>query len=91
MQGQPEGPISERFLDFVYQPLIGPQGNVTGIFVQGSDTTERSLAERRLSDSNFLAAHPGMTVSAILETLPMNARSYVARFAEGMRKSGIPD
>ncbi len=54
IQGQREGPISERFLDFVYQPLIGPQGGVTGIFVQGSDTTERSLAERRLSESTAL-------------------------------------
>ncbi|MGO4174472.1 PAS domain-containing protein [Bosea sp. TAF32] len=54
IQARPGGPISERFLDFVYQPLVGPQGNVTGIFVQGSDTTERSLAERILSESTAL-------------------------------------
>jgi signal transduction histidine kinase/CheY-like chemotaxis protein len=54
VQSQPSGPTAERFLDFVYQPLVGPQGNVTGIFVQGSDTTERSLAERRLSESTAL-------------------------------------
>ncbi|WP_282568220.1 hypothetical protein [Bosea sp. AAP35] len=39
----------------------------------------------------FLAAHPGMAVSGILETLPMNARSYIDRFAEGMRRAGIPE
>lgn len=49
------------------------------------------VEEARRAADTFLAAHPGMTVSAILETLPMNSPSYVERFAEGMRKSGIPE
>src|ERR1700733_3740089 len=30
-----------RFLDFVYQPIQDASGNVTSIFVEGSDVTER--------------------------------------------------
>ncbi len=46
MHGVP-GSIDERFLDFVYQPIIGESGEVTGIFVEGVDATERVEAERR--------------------------------------------
>ncbi len=38
----------------MHQPLIGPQGGANGIFVQGNNTTERSPAERRLSESTAL-------------------------------------
>ena len=33
------------YLDFVYQPIRDDSGGVTGIFVEGSDVTERKLAE----------------------------------------------
>lgn len=39
-----DGPLEERFLDFVYQP-IREEGSVSHIFVQGSDVTERVRAE----------------------------------------------
>jgi PAS domain S-box-containing protein len=40
-----DGSLEERFLDFVYQPIRDQDGNVTNIFVQGSDVTERVRAE----------------------------------------------
>ncbi|MBV7541819.1 ATP-binding protein [Acidovorax sp. sic0104] len=40
-------PISERYLDFVYQPLRDTAGTVTGIFVEGLDVTERVAAETK--------------------------------------------
>lgn len=40
-----EGPLEERFLDFVYQPIRDEDGTVVHIFVQGSDVTERVRAE----------------------------------------------
>lgn len=43
-QWQKDGPLEERFVDFVYQP-IRENGTVTHIFVQGSDVTERVRAE----------------------------------------------
>ena len=38
----------ERFLNFVYQPIRGTDGSITGIFVQGIDITERKKAELEL-------------------------------------------
>ena len=40
-----------RYLDFVYQPVRDADGAVTGIFVLGSDVTERKQAEAALRDS----------------------------------------
>jgi PAS domain S-box-containing protein len=41
----PGGAPEERFLDFIYQPIREPGGAVIGIFVEGSDVTERVRAE----------------------------------------------
>ncbi|MGZ6040998.1 MAG: PAS domain-containing protein, partial [Asticcacaulis sp.] len=43
--------VEERFLDFVYQPIRGPAGNITGIFVEGADVTARVRSEFALRDS----------------------------------------
>jgi PAS domain S-box-containing protein len=50
LQRTPEGPLEERYLDFVYQPVFGPEGKPEGIFFQGSDVTERTLAEAALRE-----------------------------------------
>jgi two-component sensor histidine kinase/PAS domain-containing protein len=42
-----EGPARELRVDFVYQPILGADGNVSGIFVEGSDVTEATLAQER--------------------------------------------
>ncbi|MGZ9127322.1 MAG: PAS domain-containing protein, partial [Candidatus Binatia bacterium] len=44
-------PETQRYLDFVYQPLRGDDGKVFGIFVQGADVTDRVLAEQSLRAS----------------------------------------
>jgi len=41
------GEMDERVLDFVYQPLKNSDGEVQGIFVEGSDVTERYFADER--------------------------------------------
>ncbi|MFC3075098.1 PAS domain S-box protein [Shinella pollutisoli] len=41
----------ERYLDFIYQPVFGEDGRVTGVFVQGHDVTEQRLAEDALRES----------------------------------------
>jgi hypothetical protein len=48
------------------------------------------LEEARQVADPFLAAQAS-TVSRILETLPMNARSYIDCFAEGVRRAGISE
>nr|WP_315053091.1 PAS domain S-box protein [uncultured Brevundimonas sp.] len=51
VQPTPGGPVRERFLDFVYQPIRDASGVITGIFVEGADVTERTLAAAALRDS----------------------------------------
>jgi PAS domain S-box-containing protein len=42
------GPSGDTYyLNFVYQPILGPDGSVTGIFVQGHDVTQEVEAEER--------------------------------------------
>ncbi len=47
LQLSPDGPVTDRYVDFVYQPVIGASGEVTGIFVEGVDVSPRFEAERR--------------------------------------------
>jgi PAS domain S-box-containing protein len=51
LQQHPDEPPEERFLDFVYEPIIDDTGASTGIFVQGHDVTDRKVAEDSLRDS----------------------------------------
>jgi signal transduction histidine kinase/CheY-like chemotaxis protein len=52
VQVSPEGPQVERYVDFVYQPIIDADGSVSGVFVEGFDATSRKLAELALQDAN---------------------------------------
>jgi PAS domain S-box-containing protein len=47
----PGGQVSERYVDFVYQPIKGPGGAISGIFVEGTDVTDRVLAAAALEES----------------------------------------
>ena len=47
----PDGNRRLHYIDFVYQPLKREDGTVFGIFVQGSDVTERVEAESALRES----------------------------------------
>jgi PAS domain S-box-containing protein len=51
-QRRPDGPLEERFLTFVYQPIKDEAGQVTGLFVEGSDVTEAKRAEEELQQLN---------------------------------------
>jgi signal transduction histidine kinase/ActR/RegA family two-component response regulator len=48
-QSSPEGPIDDRYVDFVYQPMTDRDGFVTGILVQGVDVTARTTADQALA------------------------------------------
>jgi PAS domain S-box-containing protein len=45
LQATPDSPARQRLIDFVYQPIRDSSGAVTGIFVEGSDVTDRLVAE----------------------------------------------
>ncbi len=41
----------ERYLDFIYQPVVAKGGVITGIFIQGHDVTEQKRVEMALRES----------------------------------------
>jgi two-component sensor histidine kinase len=43
----PGGEAEHLYLDFLYQPMLAGDGAVTGVFVQGTDVTDRVLAHQR--------------------------------------------
>lgn len=55
LQRVPGAEPESRILDFVYQPIKNAAGNVTGIFVEGTDVTDavRAEVELRASEVQF--------------------------------------
>ncbi|ALK99639.2 MULTISPECIES: response regulator [unclassified Massilia] len=49
LQSGPAGATTLRYLDFIYQPVLDPMGEVIGIFVQGSDVSEQKQAQDELA------------------------------------------
>jgi PAS domain S-box-containing protein len=52
LQRTPSGGEEARYVDFVYQPIKDESGNVTSIFVEGLDVTERRATEQALRELN---------------------------------------
>ncbi len=89
LQLEPDGPLVERFVDFVYQPIRDANGAISGIFVEGSDVSARKQIEDELRAANrqkdqFLAmlAHelrnplaPIMTAAQLLKIGSLDARN----------------
>ena len=48
LQREPGAPLSEVFLNFVYQPILDGQGRTSGILVLGHDITQQQLQEAEL-------------------------------------------
>lgn len=51
LESSADGVLEENFLDFIYQPISGPDGHVSGVFVQGHDVTEQQRATAALRES----------------------------------------
>ncbi|RYZ11277.1 MAG: hybrid sensor histidine kinase/response regulator, partial [Comamonadaceae bacterium] len=52
LQRQPGAELNERFVDFVYQPILDATGKPGGIFAEGYDVTQKVQAERELRALN---------------------------------------
>ena len=48
LQRAPDTVVADRFLDFIYEPIIDEAGVVTGIFIEGHDVTASHLAHAAL-------------------------------------------
>lgn len=55
IQRQPDAAPEQLFIDFIYQPIFAPSGQVSGIFVQGHDISDRKRAEiaAAMSEARF--------------------------------------
>ena len=47
LQDAPGCEIEEHYIDFVAQPIMGANGEVTGIFIEGNDVTDHVKTEQR--------------------------------------------
>lgn len=52
MQAEPGGQSTVLFVNFVLQPIVGTDGNVSGIFIEGTDVTDLVLANHELDRVN---------------------------------------
>jgi len=52
VQRAPAAPLEQRFVNLVYQPILGADGAVDGIFVDGHDVTHQHRAESALKALN---------------------------------------
>jgi PAS domain S-box-containing protein len=50
VQREPDGPLLERYVDLLYQPIFSDDGRVTGIFAQGNDVTDAHAANQALAE-----------------------------------------
>ena len=70
LQSAPGEPLVSRFLDFICQPIRDSNGVVDGIFVEGSDVTERVEAERVARESETLFRRVAETMPNHVWTSP---------------------
>jgi two-component sensor histidine kinase len=66
VQRTPDAPLEESFTDFVYQPITDEDGRVSGIFVEGSDVTDRV---RAMDQQRLLIAELNHRVKNTLATV----------------------
>lgn len=78
LQRQPDAPLDTIFIDFVFQPMRGPDSAINGIFIEGYDVTDHQLTEERLRDSEQraieaarLASTEQSRLNALLEAAPV--------------------
>lgn len=84
LQREPNGPLEQRFVDFVYQPIRDSRGGVTGIFAEGSDVTERKMAEEELRQLATDLANANRRQSEFLATLAHELRNPLAPIRTGL-------
>jgi PAS domain S-box-containing protein len=94
VQAEPGGPVDERFVDFVFQPLRDADGQVVGIFVQGSDVTDRVGAETQLQRAQEAGGVGLFTLdlaTRMLLATPEFCRVYGLPEAEAFPVSAVED
>ncbi len=52
LERTPGAPLDEVYVDFLYQPIVEPDGSISGIFVQGHEVTDQLRAQEELRQLN---------------------------------------
>jgi signal transduction histidine kinase/ActR/RegA family two-component response regulator len=81
LQRHANGPLEERFVNFVYQPTFDHRGNTTGIFVEGSDVTETVKAHDALRESEKELKEANQRKDEFLAMLAHELRNPLAPIA----------
>lgn len=67
LQRAAEGPVEERVLDFIYQPMRDAAGTVDGILVLVTDVTDRARAESALRLTNWQLGEERARLASLIE------------------------
>jgi PAS domain S-box-containing protein len=84
LQREPGGPLEQRYVDFVYQPLRDANGGITGVFVEGNDVTDHKQAEAALRAAD-------QRKDEFLATLAHELRNPLAPIRHAARISKTPN
>jgi PAS domain S-box-containing protein len=80
-------PPSRHFINFVYQPLDGPDGTVSGILAHGVDVTEQVLARQEVEQARDLTSRlQELTVALAASSTPEDVAEVVV--AQGVVATG---
>ena len=69
----------ELFLDFIYEPIIDENGQVTGIFCEGHDVTDTHLAELEIQEN-------AARLRALADNLPSGMVYQISTGADGAER-----
>jgi PAS domain-containing protein len=83
LQRVEEGPVEERVLDFIYQPLRDAAGEVDGVLVLATDVTERARAESALRMTNWQLGEERARLASLIEA-EQRARLALRRVSDGL-------
>jgi PAS domain S-box-containing protein len=89
-QFTPGGPMQERVLDFIYEPISDNSGEISGIFCEGYDVTEAHLAQEALRKSEELSRRVWASSDDCIKVLSLDGR-LEAMSEGGLRALGIDD
>ena len=79
LQRRPDATAEDSVLDFIYQPMRNPAGEVDSIFVLVTDVTERAKAESALRLTNWQLGEERARLASLIEA-EQRARLALRRF-----------
>lgn len=77
LQQTPNGLLTTRYLNFIYQPIRDDEGQIVGVFVQGHDVTDTvQAAERQKLMIDELNHRVKNTLATVQSIAMQTARSH---------------